>query len=163
MKRIRSVSRARRTALFAGLVAVTVLLGAAGIALAAAGVNITESANRYHFEPQNISVTVGATVTWTNKSDAPHTVTSDGSGGPLAGSVNPTGTYQATFSAAGDYAYHCNIHDYMKGSVHVAALPPTDAIASPGSVADLTALAGGASLIALAALGLRLRRGKARV
>lgn len=105
------------------------LLVLAGAAAASGGsVVVKESGNRYHFIPNSISVSVGQSVTWSNGSDAPHTVTSDTAGGPLDGQLSPGGAdYTAKFSAAGDYAYHCSIHTYMQGVVHVAALPSTDA------------------------------------
>src|SRR5262249_49086615 len=87
-------------------------------------------------------------------SDAPHTVSSDGSG-PLNGNLDSTGaSYSQTFNQAGDFAYHCNIHAYMHGVVHVtsaSSMPPTDALSAMSSIASgpnspwlLPALAGAA-------------------
>lgn len=162
MNRFLRLPRTRRAPLMAGAFAVSLLLAGAGIALAAGSVSIIESSGQYHFQASSISVSAGATVTWTDNSDAPHTISSDDSGGPLAGSVNPGGTYQATFTTAGDYAYHCNIHTYMHGTVHVAALPPTDAATSASTTGLPVGLVALGSLFLITGLRLRLRRREVR-
>ncbi len=143
------------------------LLLAAGVAMAGGkSVVVKETNSRYHFVPNDITVGVGQSVTWSDGSDAPHTVSSD-SGNMLNGNLNPGGAdYTATFKKVGDYAYHCNIHDYMHGVVHVNALPPTDvsgdALASGSDsgalgIATLAAIAG-AALGAAGLLTFVLRR-----
>ena len=113
-----------------------VALVLAGSVLAAnASVRIRESNNRYLFGPAKVFVNVGGNVTWSNGSDAPHTVTSD-SGTELASSnLNAGATFGHTFSATGTFAYHCSIHTYMKGTVVVlaagATLPATDTAGAP--------------------------------
>jgi plastocyanin len=97
-------------------------------------VRITEASDRYHFTPSTITVAAGDSVTWKNMSDATHTVTSD-TGSELGSSRIGAGkTYSHTFAAAGTFAYHCTIHDYMKGKVIVlaagATLPATDSDAA---------------------------------
>jgi plastocyanin len=123
-----------RRVLALGLMTGMLLLLMAGAALAGGkSVVVKEIDERYHFTPKDITVGVGQTVTWSNDSDAPHTVSSD-SGGLLEGSLSPGGAdYTATFDNVGDYAYHCNIHDYMHGTVHVTQLPPTDISATASS------------------------------
>ena len=73
------------------------------------------------FSPAAITVSQGATVTWTNDDSVPHTSTSDTSGlwdsGAIAGNG---GAFSFTFNLApGVYNYHCAIHSFMKGSVTV--------------------------------------------
>ncbi|HEU5441896.1 MAG TPA: plastocyanin/azurin family copper-binding protein [Ktedonobacterales bacterium] len=76
----------------------------------------------YSFSPNSKSVKVGTTVTWTNNSAAPHTVTSDGGPASFDGNVGSDGgTFSFTFTKAGTYTYHCNIHPYMKASITVTA------------------------------------------
>jgi plastocyanin len=110
---------------------VTLLL--AGSVLAAnASVKISEANNRYFFSPAKGFVNVGQRVTWTNGSDAPHTVTSN-SGMELASStLNAGATFSHTFNTTGTFAYHCSIHTYMKGTVVVLAAgvtpPATDTV-----------------------------------
>lgn len=97
-----------------------------------AGVKIGEANNKYHFSPATTYVNVGGMVTWTNGSDAAHTVTSD-AGSELASSTFGAGkTFSHTFAATGIFAYHCSIHTYMVAKVVVLAAgvtaPPTDAL-----------------------------------
>jgi plastocyanin len=125
--------RVRVIALVMGLLAAIVV---AGSVVAAAGqVTMTEANGRYAFTPAKTFVNVGATVTWTNGTDAAHTVRSD-SGSELASStLNQNAAFRHTFSSTGTFTYHCSIHSYMKGSVVVLAAgvtpPPTDTVAAP--------------------------------
>jgi plastocyanin len=70
------------------------------------------------FNPTTITVTVGTTVTWTNKDGVAHTVTSN-TGAFDSGSVNPNGTYSHMFSLAGTFPYKCTIHPTMTATVIV--------------------------------------------
>jgi len=78
------------------------------------------------FSPTAITVTAGATVTWTNKDAIAHTVTSDASLFD-SGSIAANGVYSYTFATAGTYHYHCTFHTMMTGTVVV------NAASSPGS------------------------------
>lgn len=73
----------------------------------------------FAFDPASLTVKVGATVTWTNKDTATHTVAwVDGSKG--SGSLTAGGTsYSRTFDTPGTFAYACGIHAAMKGTVVV--------------------------------------------
>lgn len=86
--------------------------------------------------PAQISVKPGTTVTWTNKDSFPHTVTADTGQPEMFDSkpIDPNGTFSFTFAKAGTYAYHCNIHASMHGTVVVgnqAAGVSTPAPAAP--------------------------------
>ena len=77
----------------------------------------------FAFQPADLAVKVGDTVTWTNAGNAPHTVKWDvapaqGSqaSDPLAKGGTP---YQRTFDAPGTFTYVCGIHGSMKGSITV--------------------------------------------
>ncbi|MGQ0815452.1 MAG: carboxypeptidase regulatory-like domain-containing protein [Gemmatimonadota bacterium] len=61
------------------------------------------------FQPRDITVSVGATVTWTNRGISQHTVTSD-TGIWDSGARNPGATFTRTFSQAGTFPYHCTLH-----------------------------------------------------
>jgi plastocyanin len=80
------------------------------------------SISNYTFEPESITVKAGTKVTWTNSDDVAHTATSDD--GAQAefdtGDLEGDGSGEFTFEEPGTYAYHCDIHDYMKGTVEVA-------------------------------------------
>lgn len=70
------------------------------------------------FTPADITVTVGTTVTWTNKDNAAHDVTSNASAFG-SGSLSKGGSYSFTFNTAGTYPYICSIHPSMVGTVTV--------------------------------------------
>lgn len=72
----------------------------------------------FSFGPVELTVKVGAKVTWTNQGNAAHTVTFD-SGGVDSGSLQAGATFDHTFDTAGSFAYHCNFHSSMKGVVVV--------------------------------------------
>jgi plastocyanin len=83
------------------------------------------------FSPNPIQARPGDTVVWTNKDTAIHTVTSgtpskpeatfgfDSKGSPVL--ISPQKTFQHTFAQAGDFAYYCQLHPAMVGTVKVAA------------------------------------------
>jgi plastocyanin len=129
-----------------GLVAALVLLAVAAVSPAMGatiGVNIVDKT----YEPKELVVAQGDTVTWTvTKSiNEPHTVTSAAAGGAAQGATfnsqtddpdltklkDNGGTFSFTFSEAGTYAYLCTIHPTeMTGTVVVLApgqAPPGEA------------------------------------
>jgi plastocyanin len=87
------------------------------------------------FTPADIVVAEGDTVTWTvTKSiNEPHTVTSGTSGAADQGKLFDSGltdtdklkadgkTFSFTFEKAGTYAYFCQVHAGMQGTVTVLA------------------------------------------
>lgn len=104
---------------------VLVLAGAAAL-LAPATVAWAQEASvsviDNEFDPAQIDVSEGTTVTWTNNGESPHTVTaSDGSFD--SGNLDPGATFSHTFDQAGEFSYVCEYHegDGMVGSVTVTA------------------------------------------
>jgi plastocyanin len=91
---------------------------------AAAGAADTTLAIRlFQFQPQHLEVRAGTRVTWTNTDEIEHTVTSgDGEradgrfGGVLAGKSE---SLSVQFDVPGDYAYFCDRHHFMRGTVRV--------------------------------------------
>ncbi|GAC1349608.1 MAG: hypothetical protein NVSMB27_24330 [Ktedonobacteraceae bacterium] len=84
---------------------------------------IDTSTGSFGFNPTTITITVGTTVTWTNTTGAPHTVTSD-DGKTFDSGINTPisangGTFSFTFTKAGTFAYHCQIHPFMKATIIV--------------------------------------------
>ena len=74
--------------------------------------------DNFVFGPQTITVPVGATVTWTNKDDIPHTTVS--TDGVFKSKVMDTDEkFSHTFTKAGTYSYFCSIHPKMIGKVVV--------------------------------------------
>ena len=74
--------------------------------------------DNFVFGPQTLTVPVGATVTWTNKDDIPHTSVS--TDGLFKSKVLDTDEkFSYTFTKAGTYSYYCTIHPKMTGKVVV--------------------------------------------
>jgi plastocyanin len=72
------------------------------------------------FNPGSLSVTTGATVTWTNSDTTLHTVTAD-DGSFTSGNIAIGATYSRVFNTAGTFSYHCILHPEMTGKVVVTA------------------------------------------
>jgi plastocyanin len=74
--------------------------------------------DNFSFGPQTITVPVGATVTWTNHDDIPHTSVS--TDGVFKSKVMDTDEkFSYTFTKPGTYPYYCTIHPKMTGQVVV--------------------------------------------
>jgi plastocyanin len=73
--------------------------------------------DNFIFEPAQLTVTVGQTVTWTNRDDIPHTVVCAGKF--RSKPMDTDGTFSFTFTAPGDYKYFCSLHPHMTGMVKV--------------------------------------------
>jgi len=80
--------------------------------------NAAVNIDNFVFGPQTITVPVGATVTWTNKDDIPHTsVSTDGVFKSKVLDTDEKFSYK--FEKAGTYPYYCTIHPKMTGKVVV--------------------------------------------
>lgn len=74
--------------------------------------------DNFSFGPATLTVSVGTTVTWTNRDDIPHTVVS--TDGVFKSKVLDTDEkFSFTFSKAGTYPYFCSIHPKMTAKVVV--------------------------------------------
>jgi plastocyanin len=73
----------------------------------------------FAFSPASVTVSVGTTVTWTNKDSATHTVTSLQGNVLNSGNIATGGTFSFTFNQTGTFDYHCAIHPSMTGKVIV--------------------------------------------
>jgi plastocyanin len=74
--------------------------------------------DNFSFGPADISIPVGATVTWTNHDDVPHVVASD----EKLFKSRPLDTddhFSFTFTKPGTYFYYCSIHPKMTAKVIV--------------------------------------------
>ena len=72
----------------------------------------------FAFAPEPLTVPAGTTITVTNADGTAHTVTAvkgEFDTGELAGGA----TAQIAVDQPGTYAYFCDIHQYMKGTIHV--------------------------------------------
>lgn len=70
------------------------------------------------FDPRDITVKVGTTLTWDFVGSLPHTVTAD-DGSFDSGTKNKGATFTQTFTSAGTFKYHCTLHG-GKGGVGMA-------------------------------------------
>ena len=79
--------------------------------------DMTVHIDNFVFEPAQLTVKVGQTVTWTNRDDIPHTVVCAGKF--RSKTMDTDGTFSFTFAAPGDYKYFCSLHPHMTGVVKV--------------------------------------------
>ena len=100
------------------------------------------------YNPSSMSIHVGDKVTWTNAETgiyAPqHTVTSDDGHSFDSGYLNQGNSFSFTFTKAGSFTYHCNVHSSMHGTITVlgatASSPtPTPTHSRPKASATATA------------------------
>ena len=84
---------------------------------------ITDSSGSFAFSPATLTIKAGTTVTWKNTTAVAHTVTSDDGKSFDSGTSNPiaaqSGTFSFTFTTPGTFAYHCEIHPFMKATIIV--------------------------------------------
>jgi len=115
----------RRNVCVAGLamqvmIALLLLAGSPNVTAAdqPAAANAEVKIDNFSFGPQTVTVPVGATVTWINHDDIPHTVVS--TDGVFKSKVRDTDEkFSYTFTKAGTYPYYCTIHPKMTGKVVV--------------------------------------------
>lgn len=73
----------------------------------------------YAFQPANLHVRVGTTVTWTNSDSVPHTVTFGDSSLKSSGLMQRGDRYSYPFTTAGTFTYSCAVHPNMTAQVVV--------------------------------------------
>ncbi|PYN55517.1 MAG: amidase [Candidatus Rokuibacteriota bacterium] len=72
----------------------------------------------FTFLPPAMTVQAGTKVTWVNRDEETHTVTS--AAGAFASPALEKGeTFSYTFTAPGAYSYFCALHPYMKSTLTV--------------------------------------------
>jgi len=77
------------------------------------------------FNPEDLTINIGDTVTWTNNDSMGHTATS--TSGPASfdsGNIAAGATWPFTFTEAGTYSYKCDYHGSMTASITVEDEPP---------------------------------------
>lgn len=72
----------------------------------------------FAYSPGTVTVTVGDTVTWTNRDGASHTATAD-DGSWDTGGIPSSASDTIRFTTAGEFRYRCTIHPDMTGRVIV--------------------------------------------
>jgi plastocyanin len=107
----------------------------------AQGQEVTVRMEDNFFEPANITVEPGTTVTWVQSGNNPHTTTSyDGlwDSGMIEGGSG--GTFSFTFEEPGTFDYFCIPHESL-GMIGSVTVTGSTATASPASTATGTATA----------------------
>ena len=120
--RLRAVTIGLAVPVIAAIVAVVTLTAtsAPGSGVAAnTTTNGTEIViSNFSFSPSTLHVAPGTTITITNHDGVTHTVTAGDKSfdsGQIAGGATAT----VTIKSPGTYAYHCDIHNYMTGTIEV--------------------------------------------
>ncbi|MGY4471260.1 plastocyanin [Bradyrhizobium sp. LB9.1b] len=73
--------------------------------------------DNFVFQPAELKIKVGTTVTWSNRDDIPHTVVSAGKF--RSKTLDTDDKFSFTFTNAGDYKYFCSLHPHMTGMIKV--------------------------------------------
>jgi plastocyanin/uncharacterized membrane protein YozB (DUF420 family) len=100
--------------------------------VAVAGGQVSVPIENFAFQPAELVIPAGTTVTWTNFDDAPHTVTFD-DGSTDSGLMDLGGVFTHTFATEGEFAYYCAFHG-GPGGVGMSAKVRVVAV---GQVAEL--------------------------
>jgi plastocyanin len=77
------------------------------------------SMEEFTFQPSEVTVSVGDTVTWTNNDSVGHDVTADSFSSGDPGGMASGDTFEQTFEEAGTFDYVCTVHPGMEGTVVV--------------------------------------------
>ena len=97
------------------LLCVALVGGGALGASAGSGDAVKVKDNKYR--PGKLEIDAGTRVTWTNRGQNPHTVTSNT--GLFNRGIDPGETFSRKFRDPGTFKYHCEIHPEMHGRVTV--------------------------------------------
>lgn len=80
----------------------------------------TVTIDNFAFAPAMLTVAPGTKVTWDNKDEEPHTVTSaDGGQTFKSPALDTDDKFSFTFDKSGTYKYFCSIHPHMVGTIVV--------------------------------------------
>jgi plastocyanin len=105
------------------------LLGAAVLAAALAAASLTPvrayaedvtvKIDNFTFEPQQLTVKAGTTVTWINEDDIPHTVVASARTFKSK-ALDTDDKFSFTFTTPGSFEYFCGLHPHMKATITVS-------------------------------------------
>ena len=70
------------------------------------------------FGPNPVTISSGTTISWLNDDNTTHTSSADGNQWS-SGNIAPGARFNFTFSTAGRFTYHCQIHPNMVGTIVV--------------------------------------------
>ena len=88
-------------------------------ARAAAAGTLAVSIEDFAFKPASIAARVGQVVAFANTGFEHHNATLD-TGGCGTGTLQTGGGDGLVFAKAGRYGYHCTVHTWMTGTIHIA-------------------------------------------
>jgi LPXTG-motif cell wall-anchored protein len=74
----------------------------------------------FHFSPATTTIHAGDTITWSNSGPSSHTATAS-NGSFNTGILKKGQSASHTFTQPGTYAYVCQIHSFMHGTITVLA------------------------------------------
>lgn len=80
--------------------------------------NTAIAITNFSFQPADITIKTGTTITFTNNDSAPHTITADDASFD-SGRLATGATFEHTFTQIGKVSYHCAIHSSMRGTITV--------------------------------------------
>ncbi len=96
------------------------LIGLATTSLAGRPAPVKVTIEKFQFTPQEISIRVGDTVSWTNREKRQyHSIWFEQLGEPEPDYLFPGEIYRRTFNKAGTFPYRCGPHLEMTGTVRV--------------------------------------------
>lgn len=72
----------------------------------------------FRFDPPELVVAVGSTVTWVNRDEELHAIVSE-QGAFSSPGLDTDGSFAHEFDAPGRYEYQCALHPQMKGTIVV--------------------------------------------
>jgi amicyanin len=76
--------------------------------------------DNFTFDPPEITVSAGTTITWLNEDDIPHTVVAK-ERAFRSKTLDTDDKYSFTFTTPGVYDYFCSLHPHMVGKIIVRA------------------------------------------
>jgi plastocyanin len=80
--------------------------------------DVVVSIENFTFNPPELTIRPGTTVTWENADDIPHSVVENDT--KFRSKALDTGeTFSMTFTDAGEVNYFCGLHPHMKGKIIV--------------------------------------------
>src|SRR5271170_8498326 len=111
-----------RTAMLAGALGALVGAALAAGVLAAEAQNQTQAVaiDNFTFNPQQLTIKAGTTVTWTNKDDIPHAIAAVNKQFKSK-ALDTDDAYSFTFATPGTYEYFCALQPHMTGTSVVEA------------------------------------------
>ena len=108
-------------------VVVGVAVGGTLLAAPASAAEVSVAAKDFVFNPFEVQVEAGDTITWTNSDPEPHTMTADD--GSFSLLINPGESVSRTFATDGTIPYFCKLHgapggEGMAGVIQVGSVAP---------------------------------------